>query len=169
MPDEWKWFVLDLNPEPWAIGPVSTGRKGSKIYAAVGRNTQLYDYQQAIKEELGPHHELIVGKVELKFFFWRNQAEYKTPQSRAHRKHEADVTNMVKATEDALQGILFKNDKDTNDVRGVLVEQGPEVKGRIIFAVRQGHDLPGAVTEIPDHVWQLWNDVESDPNDWSVG
>jgi Holliday junction resolvase RusA-like endonuclease len=164
MDDTWKWFVLDVNPEPWRIGPVSVGRRGGKVFGTVGRDQQLHYYKEAVRSELDAgDFEPIVGKVELMFFFWRRRDEYKTPQARTHRKHEADVTNLQKATEDALQGILFKNDKDTNDIRGVMVEQGADVTPRIAIAIRRGHEVPmDALRLIPDNVWSLLNELDKD-------
>lgn len=149
---EWQWHFLEINPEPWAIGPVGYARRNNKMAAYVGRNAQLDAYKNAIKEELGNGYMLIEGKVELRFYFWRNRAEYETPQARTHRKHEADVTNLQKATEDALQGVLFKNDKDTNVISSVMVAQGPGVVGKIVIAVRQGIPNPNIFTELPDHI-----------------
>lgn len=165
-----RWFVLDLNPEPWAIGPVGYARRGGKMSAYVGRNAQLDAYKEAVREELkdalagsNAADYFIEGKVELRFYFWRNRAEYKTPQARTHRKHEADGTNMSKATEDALQGILFKNDKDVNHCQWTVVEQGPNVKGRIVIGVRPSSDLPNVMAELPDHVCALLDELDGDP------
>jgi Holliday junction resolvase RusA-like endonuclease len=151
---EFKWFVLDVNPEPWAVGPVTTGRRGGKIFGTIGRNAQLHAYQEGVRSALGSGHEMITGPVEIKFYFWRSRADYKTHQARTVRKNEADVTNMQKATEDALQGILFKNDKDTNCITSKIIEQGPDVTGKIVIGVRAGafgsmllHDLPDEVME----------------------
>lgn len=155
-----RWFVLDLNPEPWAIGPVGYSRRGGKMSAYVGRNQQLDAYKQAIKEALGTDHAMIEGKVKLRFYFWRNRAEYSTPQARTHRKHEADATNMQKATEDALQGILFANDKDVNDVRSIVVEQGPDVIGRIVIMVAPSNDLPDIMAQFPDHISELLDSMD---------
>lgn len=155
-----RWFVLDINPEPWAIGPVGYSRRGGKMSAYVGRNQQLDAYKNAIKETLGEGHDLIEGKVRVRFWFWRNRAEYTTPQARTHRKHEADVTNMQKATEDALQGVLFKNDKDVNDIHSVIVEQGPEVEGRIVIMVEASHDFPDVMAEFPAHISEVMDNLD---------
>lgn len=132
---EWAWYVLELNPEPWAVGPVGMGRRNGKPYAYVGRNQQLFAYQQAVKEELGTQ-TMVEGPIELQFFFWRNRADYTTPQARTHRKHEADGTNLSKALEDALQGVFYRNDKDVVSMHWELVDQGPEVDGKIVIAIR---------------------------------
>jgi Holliday junction resolvase RusA-like endonuclease len=162
----WYWFVLDLNPEPWAIGPLSVGRaKGGKVFPSVGRNTQLYHYQMAVKEALGTPDIFFESKVELRFFFWRRRDEYNTPQARTHRKHEADLTNLQKATEDALQGVLFKNDKDVNDVHSVMVKQGPDVDSYVVIAIRKGQINP--VAQLPHDVIALMDELEDEfDNSW---
>lgn len=129
-----RWFKLDINPEPWAVGPVGYSRRGGKMSAYVGRNQQLDAYKEAVREVLG-EQTLAVGLHTLHLFFWRNRAEYTTPQARTHRKHEADLTNLQKATEDALQGVLFGNDRDVREVHSYLVEQGPEVTPQIIIGI----------------------------------
>lgn len=158
----WHWFVLDVNPEPWAIGPLSVGRAGGKTFPKVGRNMQLHMYKQAIQEELGKPDVFFHGKVELRFYFWRARAQYSTPQAKAHRKHEADVTNLQKATEDALQGVLFKNDKDVNDIRSVMVEQGADVKGRVVIGIRRGSDTPDIMAEFPENVGLLLDEMDAE-------
>lgn len=159
------WIHLPLNPEPWAIGPVGYARRGGNMSAYVGRNQQLDAYKQAVKELIGnwlvDHPDIadqfpIEGKVELKFFFWRNRADYKTPQEQTARKHEADGTNMAKATEDALQDLLLKNDKDVSKMTWTVVEQGPEVESCIVIGIKPFiyAALPEAVVELLDTAQQ---------------
>lgn len=160
-----KWYVLDVNPEPWRVGPASVGRINGKLVPQIGRDQQLASYQEAIREALGTAlPPMIEGKVKLKLFFWRNRAEYETPQARRHRKHEADVTNLAKATEDALQGLLFDNDRDTNTMLAVMVEQGPDVRGRVVVGVEPAPMIPDAVNLIPDHVWLEMQERDNKPD-----
>lgn len=156
----WHWFVLEVNPEPWAIGDLAVGRKSGRVYPYVGRNQQLHNYKEAIREELGSPGIFLVGPIELQFFFWRRRDQYQTPQARGHRKHEADLTNLQKATEDALQGVLFKNDKDVNDVHSVMVEQGPEVLPKVVIGVRPGTTFPEAIFNLPQEVAELLDEME---------
>jgi Holliday junction resolvase RusA-like endonuclease len=116
-----------------------------------GRDQHLAAYQAAIKEALGTNHTKIEGKVKITFYFWRKQEQYTTAQSRRTRSHEADATNMGKATEDALQGVLFENDRDVSDIRNVIVAQGPDVEGRIIMHVEPYIDTD-IQNEIPSDV-----------------
>lgn len=104
--------------------------------AYVGRNQQLDAFKEAVREELSSLATTkFEGKVTLVLYFWRNRAEYTTPQARKHRKHEADLTNLQKATEDALQGILFENDRDVAMVQAEVREQGPDVVPCVVVGI----------------------------------
>lgn len=131
------WFVLNLNPEPWRIGPVSVGRGGGgKLFPVVGRDQQLAAFQEAVRELLGPQ-TMIDRPVKLTFYFWREQAAYTGKSEKQIRKHQVDATNMQKATEDALQGVFFDNDSLVRDIRSVIVEQGADIKPRIVIHVEE--------------------------------
>lgn len=127
--------------------------------AYVGRNQQLDSYKEAVREEvrsqLSADHQMLEGEIELQLYFWRVRSAYTTPQGKSHRKHEADLTNMQKATEDALQGILFKNDKDVSHVESYIVEQGEGTNPCVVIGVRLFEPL-----EVPDAVWQLRDEVD---------
>lgn len=123
------WYSVDINPEPWAIGPLGTGRRGGKIWAYIGQNQQLKTYQEAVAEEVG-EQPLLEGDIYLLFLFWRQVLS-------EHNKNYADVTNLQKSTEDALQGVLYKNDRATRRVTSLLMAQGPDVEGRVIIGIEQ--------------------------------
>lgn len=165
-----RWFALRINPEPWRVGPVTPGRRGGKIFATIGRDQQLAAFQDAVAEELGTSNYLVVGPVKLRFWFWRNRAEYTTQNARQHRKHDADVTNLQKAMEDALQSILFENDKQVNDVQSVLVHQGPDIEPLIIFSIEGSSEPPMAVHSIDPRVYvaalEAVQKVEQADNSW---
>lgn len=148
------WMVLDVNPEPWAIGPVGYARHGGKMSAYVGRNQQLAAYQEAVREAVRDQWgalPMLQGDISLDLFFWRNRAEYTTPNARQHRKHDADATNLQKGTEDALQGILFDNDKDNRAVSSVIMAQGPDVIGKIALCIQE-IDAEEYVSEVFDEM-----------------
>lgn len=134
---DYQWFVLHVNPEPWTIGPVMVGRKKKGVYGTIGRNQGLYAYQQTVKAAVSYSGPMLEGSLELIMFFWRNRADYTTHQARTVRKNEADATNMGKALEDALQGVLYKNDKDVKINHNFVIEQGPAVTGKIVLGVRK--------------------------------
>lgn len=126
-----RWYVLNVNPEPWAVGPLDLLRRNGKLAPTMGRNLQLYMYQQAVKEEMQRCYPDVVElppHYELDFWFWRN----------TERGNIADATNLQKATEDALQGVLLKNDRLVVRVGSTIVAQGADVTGALAFRVRWG-------------------------------
>lgn len=146
-----KYFILHINPEPWAIGEVSRTKHGARI----SPNPNLAAFQNAVREELSEAKMLPDDFRKLTFYFWRQQARYIDTKDRIRQRNQADATNMQKALEDALQGVLFKNDREVRDVRSVIVDQGPHVKepGIIIRADRvYESDYANSITqEIPKH------------------
>lgn len=163
---DYYWFVLDVNPEPWAIGDLSVGRRGGKVFPQVGRNQQLHNYKMAIKEAIGSPDVWFERPIELIFYFWRTREAYKTPQARTARKNEADTTNLQKATEDALQGILFKNDKDVTMVTSKMFEQNETTPGCVVIGIKQAADPPKIHLEAPmDLILEIIRPVPSD-NEW---
>lgn len=158
-----RWIVLHLNPEPWAVGPVQVGRSAGKMHGTIGRNAQLAAFQEAVREELG-EQPLLEGKVALELYFWRRRDAYKTDNEKMHRKHEADLTNLQKATEDALQGVLFANDRDVAAVRAVMVEQGPEVESKIVIGIEEiSAELHDSVATLPEEVFYLLDTEQNQP------
>jgi Holliday junction resolvase RusA-like endonuclease len=138
-----RWYSIYLNPEPWAVGDLGIGRRNGKIYPYMGRNNQLYSYQQAVKQELQSQDPAMVeGPLSLIFVFFR---EVETEHDRSY----ADVTNLQKGLEDALQGVLFKNDRQTRYIQSYLVNQGPTVTGQIYVGIDQYY---GEVPTIPTDV-----------------
>jgi Holliday junction resolvase RusA-like endonuclease len=147
------WYVLHgMNPEPWAIGPISVGRnKTGKMYPIVGQNTQLRSFQNAVKEAIADAAVMIDGPLELRFYFWRRLDSYQGARIKI-TKNEVDATNMQKATEDALQDLITPNDKLVHRILTTIVEQGTEVDPKIvIFAAPWGALDP---SEIPNEVWE---------------
>lgn len=164
------WYKVEVNPEPWAIGDVSVGRNAGKVYPIIGRNNQLHTFKQAVAEEIGNQAIMISGPVTLHFYFWRNRAGYKTDRQRKARAHEADLTNLQKACEDALQGVLFDNDRDVVEVHSYLVEQGPDVMSRIVIGIEPAHgvglpkDVLATIQAQPD-IEQLVLEYDTNPEE----
>lgn len=125
-----QWFVLPVNPDPWAIGPLGVGKKGGKYYPYVGRNAQLAAYKDAISSLLENVAKLPQGTYSLTFFFWR---KLDSSDSDSRRKHTADATNLQKATEDALQGVLIDNDRDVHHVESYIVSQSADTPPMVVL------------------------------------
>jgi Holliday junction resolvase RusA-like endonuclease len=145
------WHFIPLNAEPWSVGPLSLGRRNGKMYPMIGQNTQLHMYQEAIKEALEDVKALPEGKYALTFYVWRSVDSYQSTRGRKVHRNVVDATNIQKATEDALQGILFNNDRDVRDIRTVIVEQEANTTPGIVLHARPWEALDPS--EIPDHVW----------------
>ena len=118
--------IRGVNPEPWAIGTVNCYAKGR---GTISPNPKVVNYQLALREELLqmdlPPVPLPLFPQELRVLYWRS----------TERGQPADVTNLNKATEDALQGILYQNDVHNFKVTGEIMEQhrGVEHVGLIII------------------------------------
>ena len=154
------YFVLKVNPEPWAIGEVSRTKSGARI----SPNPNLAAFQNAVREELDECEPLPDTFRKLTFYFWRQQARYIDAGDRVRQRNQADATNMQKALEDALQGVLFENDRDVRDIRSVIVDQGAHVKepGIIIRADRIYKDAydHSVVQELPSKYLDKLKGVE---------
>lgn len=118
-------YTLHLNPEPWAVGTVA--------YNRVSPNLTLKAFQEAVREELSDVSPLPEGEYQLQFYFWRQQAVYLDMADRKRQRNQADATNMQKALEDALQGVLFDNDRSVRKISSVIMDQGPDVEPGIII------------------------------------
>ena len=113
-----RFVITGINPEPWAIGPVvGYGRAGGRTVAP---NPKVQTYQKAVREEL----EKQVGDDD--FSPWEQDLYLFYVRSTAGGQ-PADVTNLNKSTEDALQGILFANDRHNRRVTGEILDQGPNI------------------------------------------
>lgn len=153
------WYVLHgLNPEPWRVGPASAARnRDGKWFARIGPDSQLVAFQKAVKELLEHASWKIEGDIELRFYFWRKLDEYKT-ETRDSARHVADATNMQKATEDALQGVLMDNDRAVQRVQATIVEQTTNTSPRIVICIAKWGGLDPQ--EIPPSVWE---DIDNPP------
>lgn len=132
-------FFLLVNPEPWTSPSASLGRKGGKPIPQLHKNPRLRSYQEEVKEALAelalpaPFEE----DVELEFYFWRYLERYEI-NGKSRRRNVADATNLQKALEDALQGLLFENDRQVKRITSHIVEQGPDTEFGVLVRVRQG-------------------------------
>jgi Holliday junction resolvase RusA-like endonuclease len=169
-----RWFVLDLNPEPWATGTISTGRRNGKSYGRMAPEPTLVAYQEAAREvlrekirESDPDLEdscsLMVRPVRITFFFWRQIESYVGLQGKVNTRNVADVTNLQKALEDALQGTVIENDRQVADIRSVLVEQDRNIRGKIVIRVEEIVllSLVDTLKDIPPTVWEQLDEINA--------
>lgn len=140
------WYTISgINPEPWAASEGAVGKRGGKTFIHFHKPQQLRQYQESIKEEFptqNPQAVEITGDIELVFYFWRQLPEYELTEkdSRKRRSHQADATNLQKALEDALQGLVYKNDRDIRSIRSVIVAQSAHTSPFILIRAGQYTD-----------------------------
>lgn len=113
-----KVFVAhNLNPIPWKTS--TTTKDGN-----------LENYQQSLKvilerdytEEQRSFEE---GPLDVNFYFRRSTAG----------GQPADVSNLTKATEDAIQGVLIGNDRHDYRVCGEMNDQTPSTRPMVIIVI----------------------------------
>jgi Holliday junction resolvase RusA-like endonuclease len=142
--------ITGINPEPWDLGTISTGRrKSGGISANMSPNAKLVAYKNALREELTKKKVVKLpddSPVSLVFYFLREIEVYQGPRKTTYG-HVADATNLQKATEDALQGILFDNDSVVHDIHSTILGQATGIEPGIII-----HVTP----YIPDPSLYLW-------------
>lgn len=158
-------FVLWINPEPWAVGTISSGRKNGKIFSRMSPDPNLVAFQKAVKESFEGLPMLPADFTKLTFYFWRQQAVYLDAADRRRHRNQADATNMQKGLEDALQGILFENDRNVREIRSVIVEQGPKIEPCIVIQAERYVET--WVTEIGDIMYaEMRKQSENFTNEW---
>lgn len=162
-----RWFILPLSPVPWRVGPVYAARSKTshRIGGGVGRDQEVHSYQEAVRAEMKRQGATMIdGPFKLVLLFWRDMPTYATEKSARARAHEADGTNMYKSTEDALQGILYENDKDNIDGHWSIVEQGPNVTGRVVIGIEPTtkETVTNQIIDmIPDEIYMMiWGTPE---------
>lgn len=137
--ENYRVYALPLNPEPWKVGPAYVVRTGGAPKARIAPEPTLQTYQNAVKDELRLQGvELLPGDYSLYFSFSRQLASYSTASGGTSTRNACDATNMQKATEDALQGVLIHNDRDVVRVGSVIVDQGPQVSPFVIIEILFG-------------------------------
>lgn len=123
--------IRGINPEPWAVGTVNCYGRGK---GSLSPNPKVVNYQLALREELLnmdlPPVRPRLFATELSLLYWRS----------TERGKPADVTNLNKSTEDALQGILYENDIDNLKVSGEIVEQHPLVEHVGLIIMLEDYD-----------------------------
>jgi hypothetical protein len=139
------FLITDMNPQPWALGAVSVGRKGGRVFPIVAPNPTLVSYQEALREDLlARGAALLEPPYALTLMFWRQVEQYRDKAGRIRTRGHADLSNLVKGTEDALQGVLIGNDRDVRKINSALVAQERGIRPVIILAVESLNEVSPA-------------------------
>lgn len=126
--------IRGINPVPWQ--PSRPGGRGNKQFFKPAELAMYQDSLAAALQALDTRKW--EGPMSLRLYLWRKlEAGTRTHSGRRHRAHQADATNMQKATEDACQGALFANDREVVDVHTMIMEQSPECEPRIIIEIME--------------------------------
>jgi hypothetical protein len=142
------FMYLDVNPEPWAVGPLSIGKRNGKMFPKMERNASVHAFKEAVRDEVAGQVQMLPpGEYDLEFYLWRRLDSYIGETGRKINAHVADATNMQKALEDALQGLVIDNDRGVRRIKTEIVEQGPDVIPGIGFLAKSYE-----VATIPDAV-----------------
>jgi Holliday junction resolvase RusA-like endonuclease len=153
------YHITGINPEPWVAPEHGLGRKGGKAFVQVYKSSGLSAYQEAIQEEIvrqnGHVQPYLADREEflqVTFHLWRTLDQSEV-DGLSRNRNWADATNMQKALEDALQGILYKNDRLNKDVRTIVHEQGPSTMPHITIEIHSGEGIvPPEVPARPVYV-----------------
>lgn len=133
------WSV-PLNPEPWAMGTIQViAHRGRRAFPKVSPDKTMSAYQKALEEELEELgvYELPGPYYAVRFTFSRQRVQYKDKAGRTQTRNWADVTNMQKATEDAMQAGAIANDRDVIRIESLLAStQTPTTRPWLVIEVR---------------------------------
>lgn len=137
--------IEGVNPFPWKAPSNSTMRRGGKVIPTSFPNPEVVLYQEAVREYVQdeyPNLEVIEpGEhgLHVTFWFWRSL------NFGGQRRMPADATNLMKSLEDALQGLLYANDRYNRTVTSHVVVQAKDIEPLImIVAMPYANDpFPG--------------------------
>ena len=129
------YYVIDgVNPEQWQAPKLGIGRrKGGGQYPMAYPVDQMIVYQHTIKEVLEMKYRGIGPLIQARplmctFWYWRSL------NFGGQSRKRADVTNMNKCLEDALQGVLFPNDRVGLHPNEITIGEFAEVITRLVGA-----------------------------------
>lgn len=137
------YLVTGVNPQPWRAPTVT---KFSTF-----KNGPLAVYQNALAEailDIRPDVVPTTEDIALDLWIWRELEKYETVTGRKQTSKRADRSNILKATEDALQarknpdhpewakGILFRNDVQVVAGSTTIVEQEIGTEPKILLRIR---------------------------------
>jgi Holliday junction resolvase RusA-like endonuclease len=144
------YIIDDLNPEPWTAPQGSVGRKGGRFTVRMHSEEQMKNYKDALREALKQDGPVNFGGIdlELHFIFWRQVASYETLAGNRSHAQVADATNLQKASEDALQGLLFDNDRSIRLVSSWIADQSNDVHPRVVIKISPFGSPPQSYTEL---------------------
>lgn len=127
-------YAVNINPEPWAIGALGMRKRGNKSYPHIGPNGVLVTYQNAIRAELERQGATMREPgYSLRIWLARQIVTYLGESGRRVTRNKADGTNIFKATEDAMQGIVINNDVNCKQGHWLMMAQDKDVVPLVVI------------------------------------
>lgn len=121
------------------MGPANVRRKGKGHYVQFGANGVLETYQHAIRQSLTEQGATVhEPDYSLRIWIARQIVQYQSTSGRKVTRNEADGTNILKGTEDALQGILITNDRRCAQGHWLMMGQDKDVIPLILIELAYG-------------------------------
>jgi Holliday junction resolvase RusA-like endonuclease len=128
------YLIEGINAVPWQAPKLGIGRKAGRQYPMSYPVDEMIVYKEAIKEYLYlkyPQNGPLIARENLLVSFWY----WRSLNFGGQRRNRCDVTNLNKCLEDALQGVLFNNDRDNRIVLGVMMRQDRDIEPHIVIQV----------------------------------
>lgn len=109
--------ITDINPEPWQAPKLGMKRAGGQMVPTAATPSKQRAYQEALRDSIAqayPQPPQFDHGVPLlvEYTFFRRLDQYVTESGRNQTVHRADLSNIVKATEDCLQKPTAKQAKE---------------------------------------------------------
>lgn len=161
-------LIDGINPVPWTAPSYGRGN----VFKSQGLTAYQTALQECIAEAFPDYPTFPKGTQLCADFYFRRQLDSGTTGEGVRRRARgADRSNLLKATEDALQRNpktdwrgLFWNDKMIVDGKTVIIEQGPDVTPFIHIVIEDGFKFAkvdyGDFSEMnvpipPGNVWMV--------------
>jgi len=125
------YWIHDITPQPWEVQAQSYKAGGRWCKARLISPDQLREYRDELSRTFVQQYPLTLparGLLKVEFKFWRNTAD---------GAELADATNLLKATEDALEGILYDNDRNNRLVSSEIIQQDDQAPNAIMVTVSE--------------------------------
>ena len=131
-------FAFGINPEPWAMGDGSIKYNAltKKNYIKFAPNLTLKQYQDALRSSLKEAGAtMLLPNYSIRIWINRQTVNYLANAGGRGNRNQADGTNILKGTEDALQEIVIGNDRDVIHGDWIMMAQDRNVTPRIVIEV----------------------------------
>lgn len=132
--DQPRTFELDVNPVPLARARVVPNIRGGGYHGVnTAQTRQFYNDVRWALHAAGHRGGPYTNDLEVELTLHRHTKQ-------RNRSHRGDLSNHVKAIEDALNGILWADDHQIRHCAASLETWGPDTTGHITLAIGPFHE-----------------------------